>query len=238
MGLGVEFRRDEINSIPDAIAEQGLFWGFFSDKGAKGSRDVTNSSLKQRFPCWLICPWKRELNVNLSARFTDDEYYGDNTTESIKVGGVRRIHCSSGEPGGTAFRAPNLRELFLGGSTGFLNVGDPCYVPETAIDNLTGEYNPANDKRDQLILDNCRATGVDPTLANNGGFNTYSVEVQQGGSLERIPRNPIPGTIGFSYEQDFSNKFDLSFGMTFSEIEITNTVIDPHRLYHWRLLYR
>ena len=128
---------------------------------------------------------------------------------------------------GTAFRAPNLRELFLGGSTGFLNVADPCYVPENAIDELTGEYIPGNDRRDQQILANCVATGVDPTLANNGGFNTFSVEVAAGGSLELEPEESESWTLGFAYEQDFSNDFDLSFGMTYYEIDITNTVIEP-----------
>ena len=34
-------------------------------------------------------------------------------------------------------------------------------------------------------------------------------------------------TAGFAYEQDFSNNFDLSIGMTYYEIDITNTVIAP-----------
>jgi iron complex outermembrane receptor protein len=227
LGLGVEFRKDEIKSIPDAVAAEGLFWGFFSDKGARGSRDVSEFFVEAEIPILANLPLARELNVNLSARFTDDEYYGDNTTESIKLGWRPADSLLIRGTWGTAFRAPNLRELFLAGSTGFLNVGDPCYIPEEALDNLTGEYNPANDKRDQLVLDNCRATGVDPTLANNGGFNTFSVEVQQGGSLELDPEESESWTVGFAYEQDFSNKFDLSFGMTFSEIEITNTVIEP-----------
>jgi len=227
LGLGVESRKDEIRSNPDEVAAEGLFWGFFSDKGARGSRTVNELFAEIEVPILANKTLATELNVNLSARLTDDEYYGDNSTESVKIGWRPVESLLFRGTWGTAFRAPNLRELFLGGSTGFLNVADPCYVPEEAIDNLTGEYNPANDKRDQLILDNCIATGVDPTLANNGGFNTFSVEVQQGGSLTLDPEESESWTVGFAFEQDFTNKFDLSFGMTYYEIEITNTVIEP-----------
>ena len=227
LGLGIETRRDEIRSNPDAVAAEGLFWGFFSDKGARGSRTVNELFAEIEIPILANKPLATELNVNLSGRITDDEYYGNNTTESAKIGWRPVDSLLIRGTWGTAFRAPNLRELFLAGSTGFLNVADPCYIPEDAIDNLTGDYNPANDKRDQLILDNCRATGVDPFLANNGGFNTFSVEVQAGGSPTLDPEESESWTLGFAFEQDFTNKFDLSFGMTYYEIEITNTVIEP-----------
>lgn len=227
LGLGMEYRIDEIDSIPDAVAAEGLFWGFFSDKGAKGDREVKELFAEIEIPLLANLPLVTELNVNLSGRVTDDEYYGTNTTESVKIGWRPAEPLLIRGTWGTAFRAPNLRELFLGGSTGFLNVGDPCYIPEVAIDNLTGAYIPENDQRDPQILANCLATGVDPTLANNGGFNTFSVEVQQGGSLELDPEESESWTVGFAYEQDFSNDFELSVGMTYYEIDITNTVIEP-----------
>lgn len=227
LGLGMEYRIDEIDSIPDAVAAEGLFWGFFSDKGAKGDREVKELFAEIEIPLLANLPLVTELNVNLSGRVTDDEYYGTNTTESVKIGWRPAEPLLIRGTWGTAFRAPNLRELFLGGSTGFLNVGDPCYIPEVAIDNLTGSYIPENDQRDPQILANCLATGVDPTLANNGGFNTFSVEVQQGGSLELDPEESESWTVGFAYEQDFSNDFELSVGMTYYEIDITNTVIEP-----------
>ena len=227
LGLGVEMRIDEIDSIPDAVAAEGLFWGFFADKGAVGDRDVKEIFAEIEIPVLANLPLATELNVNLSGRITDDEYYGTNTTESVKIGWRPVEPLLIRGTWGTAFRAPNLRDLFLAGSTGFTNVADPCYIPEQAIDNLTGAYIPENDQRDPQVLANCLATGVDPTLANNGGFNSFSVEVQQGGSLELDPEESESWTAGFAYEQDFSNNFDLSIGMTYYEIDITNTVIAP-----------
>ena len=227
MGLGVEHRIDEIDSDPDAVAAEGLFWGFFADLGAKGSRDVTEWFAEIEIPVLANLPLATELNINLSARLTDDEYYGNNNTESVKVGWRPADPLLIRGTWGTAFRAPNLRDLFLGGSTGFTTVGDPCYVPTDAIDELTGAYIPENDQRDPQILANCAATGVDPTIAGLGGFASYFVEVQQGGSLELDPEESESWTVGFAYEQNFSNDFDLSVGMTYYEIDITNTVITP-----------
>ena len=227
LGLGVEVRFDDISSDPDAVAAEGLFWGFFSDKGAQGDRQVNEIFAEIEIPLLANVPLATELNVNLSGRITDDEYYGTNTTESVKIGWRPVEPLLIRGTWGTAFRAPNLRELFLAGSTGFTNVADPCYVPDGALDQLTGAYVPENDNRDPQILANCAATGVDPRLANNNGFNTFSVEVQQGGSLELDPEESESWTVGFAYEQDFSNKFDLSLGMTYYEIDITNTVIEP-----------
>ena len=36
--LGYEWRRDEIDSIPNDVARDGLLWGFFKDLGAIGEK--------------------------------------------------------------------------------------------------------------------------------------------------------------------------------------------------------
>jgi len=92
---------------------------------------------------------------------------------------------------------------------------------------VEGAYIPERDQRDPEVLANCRATGVDPTLANNGGFNSFSTEVQTGGSLTLDPEESESYSYGFAYEQDFTNKFDLSLGMTYYSVKVENTVIEP-----------
>ena len=51
--------------------------------------------------------------------------------------------------------------------TGFGTIFDPCYAPDEAVDLFTGEYNAENDPREQQVLDNCFANGVDPTVATD-----------------------------------------------------------------------
>ena len=64
-------------------------------------------------------PLLKELTVNLAGRLTDHEYYGQNETYSSKVGYRPSEPFLIRATWGTAFRAPNTRELFLQGISGF-----------------------------------------------------------------------------------------------------------------------
>ena len=231
LAIGFEHRNDDIQSNPDNVAADGLLWGFFSDKGAFGDVDISEMFAEVQLPYRADMPLLKELTMNLSGRLTDHEYYGENETASVKVGYRPTEPLLFRATWGTAFRAPNNRELFLLGSTGFTTVFDPCYIPEAALggvgDAQEGGYIPERDQRDPELLANCRATGVDPTLANNEGFNNFSTEVQTGGSLTLDPEESESYSYGFAYEQDFSNKFDLSIGMTYYSVKVENTVIEP-----------
>ena len=223
--IGVEYRKDEIISMPDAVARDGLFFGYFSDGGAVGSKDMKEVFVELEAPLLSGKRLAKELNINLSARLTDDEIYGSNTTESVKIGYRPVNSLLLRATYGSAYRAPNLRELFLMNQTGFGTISDPCYAPDEAIDLFTGEYIPENDTRDQIILQNCAANGVDPTIAS--GFSSYSVELATGGSLTLDPETADSWTAGFSWDQEFSNEFDLAVGATYYEVDIDGTIIEP-----------
>ncbi|MBL6893486.1 MAG: TonB-dependent receptor [Porticoccaceae bacterium] len=226
--FGVEYRKDAINSIPDAVARDGLFFGYFSDGGAIGSKDMTEAFFEAEAPLLMGEKFAKELNLNVSARITDDEIYGSNSTYSAKVGWRPINSLLIRGTYGTAFRAPNLRELFLMAQTGFNTIFDPCYVPEEAIDVFTGEYDSTADPREAYVLDNCRATGMDPLTQ---GFASYSVEQSTGGSLTLDPETSDSWTAGFSWEQEMTNEFDFGIGATYYEVDIDNTIIEPNGQY-------
>ena len=232
MAIGLEHRIDEIDSRPDAVARDGLFWGFFSDKGAAGDVTLSEVFAEVQLPLIADKPLLKELTVNLAGRLTDHEYYGQNDTASAKIGYRPSEPFLIRATWGTAFRAPNNRELFLRPISGFTNIADPCYVPEDAQGGIQGPnpggYIPELDLREPEVLANCRATGVDPTVA--GTFNTaniYNTEVFNVGNLDLDPEESESFSYGFAYEQDFSNKFDLSLGMTYYSTKVENTVIEP-----------
>lgn len=230
-GLGYEYRNDTLNSLPDDVARDGLLFGFFRDGGAIGEKDTEELFAEIELPLLAGVTAFEELTLNASIRRTEDEYYGKNSTRSFKLGWRPIESLLVRGTFGTAFRAPNLRELFLVSQTGFTSVFDPCLIPEDALD-FADNYVPERDDRDPVLLANCLANGVDPTIANNGGFNVLSTEVQRRGSTTvgapRLePEESESWSAGFAWDQPFTNAFDLSVGATYYEISIDNTIVEP-----------
>lgn len=230
--LGFEWRKDSIDSQPDFVASNGLFWGFFSDQGAKGSKWIREAFGEIEIPLQAGKPWVRELNLNLSGRITDEQFYGTNLTYSVK-GTWRPVDALQFKFGyGTSFRAPNLRENFLRGQSGFLSLFDPCAVPNAAFNSTAGGYDPTLDTRDANILAACRREGRDPTRVgiDAQGLNTTqtsSAEIVSGGSLDIDPETSRSLTAGFAYEDNWFDGFDVSLGVNYFDIKIKDAIIEP-----------
>ena len=226
-GIGVEWRKDKIISIPDHVARDGLFWGFFSDGGAEGDKITKELFAEIELPLLAGAPLAEELTLNLSTRLTDDEYYGQAWTESFKLAYRPFNSLLIRATYGTSYRAPNLRELFLRDQTGFSTLFDPCFVPAQAYDDLTEMYVASEDTREPHVLENCRANGVDPTLAYANGQRNFSTEIAAGGVLDINEETSESQTVGFSWEQPFTNEFHLGVSATLYEIEVIDTIIEP-----------
>lgn len=230
--LGAEYRNDKIDSRPNDVAANGLFYGFSSDRGAVGSKRIMEAFGEIDIPLQADKPWVRELNLNLSGRITDEEFYGTNYTYSIK-GGWRPI-----EPlllkfsYGTSFRAPNLRENFLQGQTSFFTLFDPCAVPFEAFDQFGVGYDPTNDPRPQTTLDNCIREGRDPTQVglrpNTVTVQRSSVEVRSGGSFDIDPETSRSITAGFAFEETFGDGFDVSLNFNYYDIKLKDSIVEPN----------
>jgi len=196
--VGVEYQSDQIESDPNEIARDGLFFGFFSDAGARGEKFVRSAYAEVDIPLVADKPLFRQLEVNLSARVLEDEFYGGASTQ-----------------------------------TGFLTLFDPCVVPAgaltTDLNNPDADqiYDPSLDGRDPDTLDRCRAEGLDPTTLGIGGNSFFSTEVATTGSLDLDPEESTSFTAGFSFEQPFTDAFDLEFGATYYDVDVSNSVVSP-----------
>lgn len=234
--LGVEYRDDKIDSQPSLVASNGLFFGFFADSGASGSRSLLEAFGEVDVP--LIAGEKlvEELTVNLSGRVTDDEFAGTAGTFSVK-GGWRPVSPLLFKFSyGTSFRAPNLRELFLASQSGFQTLFDPCAVPDDAFNAQAGGYNPALDNRDQAILDNCIREGRDPTTVGIDSqglatLTTSSVELTSGGVIATgatlDPETSRSITAGFAFEESWASGFGFSFNFNYYDIKLKDSIIEP-----------
>jgi len=231
-GLGFEYRVDDIDSIPNDVARDGSLFGYFTDEGAVGDKSTTEFFGEIEMPILADMPGADSLVLNLSARYTDDELYGSDTTGSAKLGWRPIPSLLLRGTYGTSFRAPNLREVFLIGQSGFNNgYFDPCVVPEEARGGLGegGGYIPENDTREPEVLANCVKEGVDPTSLGieDNRNSTYSVEVFTVGRTDLTAETSQSYTYGFAFDQPWFDTFDLTFGATYWNINIDDTIIEP-----------
>lgn len=239
LGVGAEYRWDEIDSEPDDIAADGLFFGFFSDQGAAAKSEIWALFAETSLPIVGGKPLMEELTLDMSGRYTEIklindeaglEETNDDFTYSAKLGWRPVSSLLIRGTYGTSFRAANLGEFGLRGQTGFSTLFDPCAVPSDAYNPLTDTYDPALDGRDPQTLSNCRREGVDPTTTGteDGVANqNFSTEIRSGAGSNLEPETSTSYTIGFSFEQPWFESFDLSLGVTHYDIEIENTIIEP-----------
>ncbi|WP_340679323.1 TonB-dependent receptor [Paraglaciecola sp.] len=236
--VGVEFRKDEIITDANDVAAKGLLWGYSSDKGADGSRNIREVYFETEFPLLKGKKYAEELTVTAAGRWTDESYYDPETIYSLKAVYRPNEWLTLRGTRGTSYRAPNLRERFLSGTSGFNTLSDPCVVPDAARDadvTVGGAetYNADNDTRAARILTSCSANGVDPTslglrTEDSLGFTANtSTEVTTGGTEALQPETSVSETYGFIIEQPFSEEFDLTLSVTKYNIEITSSIVEP-----------
>jgi iron complex outermembrane receptor protein len=237
--LGAEFRKDEIITDANPVAAEGLLWGYFSDEGADGSRNLKEVFFETEAPLLRGEKWAEELTVTASGRWTDETFYDPETTFSLKAIYRPTEWFTIRGTRGTSYRAPNLRERFLNGTSGFSTLSDPCVVPNSArisdpLDiNSSETYDAAEDQRAQRILTACSANGIDPTslglqTATQDRFEAgTSTEVSTGGSESLAAERSVSETYGFIFEQPFTDAFDLTVSATWYDIRITDSVAEP-----------
>jgi iron complex outermembrane receptor protein len=229
-GIGAEYRKDKIDSKPSKVASNGLFFGFSADRGATGSKDIKEIFGEINLPLKANETLVREFTLNVSGRFTDEQYYGTAGTYSIK-GLWRPVDPLSIKFSyGTSFRAPNLRENFLAGQTGFNTLVDPCAVTDDSI--ASGVYLAADDRRDPTTLANCiregrdpTKVGFDPTLGN--AIRTSSTQVLSGGSLDLDEETSRAITAGFAFEKTYSGGFDVSLAASYYDFKVKGAITEP-----------
>ncbi|MBO6764149.1 TonB-dependent siderophore receptor [Maricaulis sp.] len=223
--FGIEWRRDTLDSGTDTVAADGLAAGYFADRRSEGSAQLTEYYAELAIPLVSGARFAEDISLELAGRLTDHEYYGQNSTYSARASWVMTDFLTLNATMGTSFRAPNLRELFLGGQTGFTSgFADPCVVPNDAR-GPGNTYDPTNDNRDAVVLANCVAEGVDPTSLGLTG--TPSIESFRAGNPSLEPETSDAYSLGFVFDQPFTDRFDASLRVSYFSIEVEDSIAIP-----------
>jgi iron complex outermembrane recepter protein len=228
--IGFEIREDKIDSRPNDVAANGLLFGFFKDRGAVGSKTIKEAFAEIDIPLKADEFLVRELNLNVAGRVTNEEFYGTNFTYSVKANWRPIDPLNIKFTYGSSFRAPNLRENFLVGQSGFLNIFDPCAVPATAFLSQSGGYQPQLDTRDPTVLANCVREGRDPTQVgvDPQGLNVIqsaSAEINTQGTFDIDPERSRSLTAGAAFEESFGG-WDVSLAASYFDIKLKDSIVE------------
>lgn len=208
--FGIEYRKAKINDTPDINSINGNLYNLSSSAITRGSDSVMEAYGEIELPLLSGVTGAEELTMNLSARYTDYDSYGSDTT--WKVGGLwtpvswASIRASYG----TSYRAPALFEQFLGGTSGFLDsANDPC--------NDYGQRDPGSAR-----YINCAAEG----LPLDHQSTTSVAVITQGGAQTGLSAETSDAlTVGLILQPELPSSFgDLSFAVDYYDIEVENGV--------------
>ena len=219
IATGIHYREDEIDDLPGEITLAGNGWGSSAAGNTVGDDKTQAVFVEFDAPLLSDLPAVHNLTVNASARYTDVDSYGDDTTwklgfnwsitDTIRLRGNR----------GTSFRTPALFELFLANETSFPSVRiDPCRQWGSALANgAITDTIAANCAADQSSIGGPAAgfdaayTGgtVSPTASSGGGIGTLEAETS------------VSETIGIIWQPDFA---DLSVSIDYFDIEVRDEV--------------
>lgn len=209
VALGFHYREDEISDRPGEITLAGNAWGVGGDITV--GEDKTKAFFGEvEIPLLADKPFVEQLDLTASARWTDVDSYGSDTTYKAGLNWSLTDQLRLRSTFGTSFRAPALFELYLADSVSFINArdSDPCINWGGKV--LSGEIS-------QRTADNCAADGlpsdhlftVSPTVLTGGGAGVLDAETSEA------------FTVGFIWQPPFA---DLSFSVDYFDILVEDEV--------------
>jgi iron complex outermembrane receptor protein len=216
--FGFHYREDEINDTPQEITRQGNAWGDSVAGITAGSDSTTALFGELDIPIIANKTGFELLTLNASARWTDVDSYGDDTTYKVGINWQITPSWRFRANTGTSFRTPALFELYLADETSFISQRflDPCIQWGGNLDE--GLIS-------QRVADNCAATvtedypdGLPPDYT--GGSITGTV-VSKGGLGRLEAETSDSSTIGIVWQPDFAN---LSVSVDYFDIEVNDQV--------------
>ena len=219
MAAGFHFREDEIDDLPGEITLAGNGWGTTSAGNTKGDDKTTALFAEFDIPLANDVPGIKDLTLNASARWTDVDSYGDDTTWKIglnyQVTDSVRLRANKG----TSFRTPALFELYLADQTSFASTRiDPCIrwgealaagdISQTTADNCAADQSSIGGPAEGFAPDYTGGT-ITPEVVTGGGLGVLEAETSES------------VTFGVIWQPDFA---DLSISIDYFDIEVKDEV--------------
>jgi iron complex outermembrane receptor protein len=190
LDIGAEFRREAGSYTPDPLVQSGVTLEN-PQEPTKGSFNVAELYAEGRVPILADLPFAKELTATASGRFYDYNTFGTGAT--WKAGGIWSPIDDIRFRGniGTAFRQPEINELFGGQALSFNSAIDPCDAVERTT--FTGQA-AVN------VAANCAKLGIPTDFRDlNGG----QIKTITGGNPALQPETAESINVGVVIEPRF-----------------------------------
>ncbi len=210
-GFGFNRLSRRINDVPGEATRNGNVWGASTAGITRGSDTTTAFFGELAVPLLADAPLAEAVDLSLSARWTDVDVFGSDTTYKAGLGWQITPSVRARASYGTSFRAPALFELFLDSQTSFLGQRfiDPCLNYAAAL---------ANGDITQNLADNCAADGLPGTL-NGAGASATIFESGNVGNLEAETSSSL--NVGLVWAPDW---VDFRFSIDYFEFDIDDQI--------------
>ena len=210
MAIGFHYREDEIVDTPGDIVLASNAWQAAAAGITKGDDSTVAVFAEVDIPLLSDKPMIEYLDLNVSARYTDVDSYGDDTTYKVGMNWAITDSVRVRSTYGTSFRTPALYELYLADQTSFISArnADPCINWESKLED--GFIS-------QRTAQNCEADGIPPDH-----IATVSASVLTGGGLGVLTAETSEATtFGIVWQPDFA---ELSMSVDYFDILVEDEV--------------
>lgn len=201
---GVELRTDRGWRDPDILTQLGIA-NSNAQQRIDGEYDAREAFAEVSVPLLEGRPGAELLTFNAALRYSDYDLFGGDTNYKLGLDWQATPALKVRATYATAFRIPNIPELFGGVSEGNLTTTDPC-------SGWSGADPSSN------IYRNCQADGVPAGYTQLGN----TVLTRTGGNIELQPEDAKTFTIGTAWTPTFAPGLTLT--VDWFDIRIENAI--------------
>lgn len=208
--VGAEYRKADIDDTPGLDSQTNNTYNFSTAAITRGKDAVKEVFGEIEVPLLADMPFAHELTLSASARYTDYDSYGDDTTYKVGLNYAPVDWLMFRATYGTSYRAPALFEQYLGATAGFIaSSNDVCNNYEAPTVNPNRAANCASQGLPVGFLANQSVR----VLQAGGAAAGLSAETSTNFTGGVVITAPIPEEYG-----------RLSFAADYYEIELDNSV--------------
>ncbi|WKL55996.1 TonB-dependent receptor [Asticcacaulis sp. ZE23SCel15] len=213
--FGISIRKDEIDDTPGPLSIAQNIWGSTTAGVTRGDDTLSEVYGELEAPVFRNLPFIKDFKVNLSARYSNYDSVGSDTTYKVGMNWVVDDTLRIRATHGTSFRAPALYELYLNDQTSFLAQSqvDPCI-------NYGQVGEGGGFVKNEQVRANCAAEGLPEDYAGAGS----SAQIFTGGGLDLKPETSEATTFGIVLTPpDTGFKFAIDFWKIKVEDQISSS---------------